>query len=150
MSNDHEDLLRDGRNMPQRAATMIGDTRVVVGIRPQGQVSVYCGQEPVYQFNQAGELRRVYHLGQRYAAHQGKLMVLKNADSTAKLSFDLEPAGDKLVSELKEMFETWWAKIIRTKTWEVAGTSSGEFSRRLLQWQEMRPQPIVIANDPNA
>ena len=55
---DREDLLRDGRLMPLRGECLIDGVKVVLGFRSQGQLSLYCGPDPVFQFNAARELRR--------------------------------------------------------------------------------------------
>ncbi len=47
-----------------------------MGRRENGAVSVYWTSEEVYQFNVAGELRRVFFHGARFAAEDGVLVKL--------------------------------------------------------------------------
>ncbi len=74
-----EDLMRDAtaynrRLLLQRAAS--GEA-VFVGFRKQGGWSVYFGEDPVFQFNARGELRRVHVDAQNYAAYDGRLCHLQ-------------------------------------------------------------------------
>ncbi|MEM9353926.1 MAG: hypothetical protein AAGA92_13010 [Planctomycetota bacterium] len=61
-----EDLLRDARAMPRRVMLHCvlepgGDElEVFAGFRSNGALSLYFGEDPVYQFNAAGELRRAF------------------------------------------------------------------------------------------
>ena len=46
--HDREDLLRDGKQMTARAEAVMDDVVVVIGFRPNSQVSFYFGQDPVF------------------------------------------------------------------------------------------------------
>lgn len=150
MQHEHEDLLRDGRNMPVRAATMIGKTRVIIGFRSNGQVSIYCGQDPVFQFNADKEIRRVYFRGERYAANGRALCRLKSIDNSAKLTFQSEPASPDVVDQIFREFDQWRLQIIESTNWEFADRSESDFATRLRTWIETLPQRPVIAIEPNA
>ena len=150
MSNDHEDLLRDGHNMPIRGATAIEQSRVVVGFRSQGQVSIYCGEDPVFQFNAKGEIRRVYFQGDRYAANQGKLHWLKPTNDGAKLQFQPVVASHKICERIFSEFDKWRERIGGAADWEVADIDDHHFVLRLRTWLETLPHQPNIASEPNA
>jgi hypothetical protein len=64
---DREDLLRDGRAMPLRGECTLSGSQVVIGFRSAGQLSLYCGPDPVFQFNAEQKLRRAFFQGRRFA-----------------------------------------------------------------------------------
>jgi hypothetical protein len=51
-------------------------TPIVAGFRADGALSLFFGEDPVYQFNEAGELRRAYVGAQLYKALGGRLVEL--------------------------------------------------------------------------
>ena len=60
--SDREDLIREATALKQRVEWDVPDEPepVVTGFKRDGSLSVYFGQDPVYQFNPAGQLRRAY------------------------------------------------------------------------------------------
>jgi hypothetical protein len=60
--SDREDLIREATALKQRVEWDVpGESEpVVTGFKRDGSLSVYFGQDPVYQFNPAGQLRRAY------------------------------------------------------------------------------------------
>lgn len=74
-----EDLLRQATAMPERAEMHVQGfaETVVVGFRRDGAGSVYLGQDRVYQFNTAGELRRAFVEPLLYKAEHGQLVSLR-------------------------------------------------------------------------
>ena len=71
-----EDLIRDAIALVDRIE-FVSDSQpsIVVGFRRDGSVSFYFGEEPVYQFNTARELRRA-HLDGILKAEGGSLVRL--------------------------------------------------------------------------
>jgi hypothetical protein len=76
--SDREDLLRDATAFAQRVLLKIphGTQTVFAGFRKGGGVSIYFGSDPVYHFNQAGELRRAYCESKLLKAERGALAML--------------------------------------------------------------------------
>jgi hypothetical protein len=52
------------------------ETPIVAGFRAEGGLSVFFGEDPVYQFNADGELRRAYCAGTLLKAVRGRLVAL--------------------------------------------------------------------------
>ena len=108
-----EDLIRDARQFPQRAlfrvmcssTTSLADmvlateqVEVFVGVRSSGGWSIYFGEDPVLQFNERNELRRLYFAGVRYAAVSGRLELLHRAERGGRVVFErqvLEPERER-------------------------------------------------------
>jgi len=61
------------------SASAVGalDHNVIVGFRPNGAASFFFGDDPVYQFNAAGELRRGFCNGLLFKAVRGRLVSLE-------------------------------------------------------------------------
>jgi hypothetical protein len=81
-----EDLLREATALVERIELAASSSSVsvapsaaniVVGFRSQGAASFYFGDDPVYQFNAAGELRRAFCDGRLYKAARGRLVSLQ-------------------------------------------------------------------------
>ena len=79
-----EDLIRDATALVQRAALKIAGEELtyVLGLRSNGSLSVFCGEDPVFQFDSQGLLRRVYLGGERLTAREGRLFrLIRQAES---------------------------------------------------------------------
>ena len=78
LESDREDLLREATALVERGEFSIPgfDESVVIGFRRDGSGSIFCGADPVYQFNTSGELRRAYRSGLLLKAEQGRLIEL--------------------------------------------------------------------------
>jgi hypothetical protein len=88
---EREDLLRDATALVQRVELKILNAdeagfasksqiedrlpdNLFAGFRSQGEMSVYFGNDPVYQFTRVGSLRRAFSHGQIIKAQQGDLI----------------------------------------------------------------------------
>lgn len=60
--SDREDLIREAVALRSRVEWLVpGQPEpVLAGLKRDGSLSIYFGQDPVYQFNPGGELRRAY------------------------------------------------------------------------------------------
>jgi hypothetical protein len=79
-----EDLLREATAfverielVPSSSTSKAAETPIVVGFRADGALSVFFAEDPVYQFNAAGELRRAYCDGLLLKAVRGRLISLQ-------------------------------------------------------------------------
>ncbi|MEX0612237.1 MAG: hypothetical protein WD738_00145 [Pirellulales bacterium] len=79
--SDREDLLREATALVERIELSLGDTsqdgHVTAGFRAGGAVSIFFDGDPVYQFNESGELRRAYCDGLLFKAVHGRLVSLR-------------------------------------------------------------------------
>jgi hypothetical protein len=103
--SSREDLLREATALVERiefAARATeslpvaghGDEHIVAGFRRDGALSVFFGEDPVYQFNAAGELRRAYKSGKLLKAAGGRLVSLTRVRAeheTQLVRHDLTP-----------------------------------------------------------
>jgi hypothetical protein len=71
-----EDLLRDAVAYSERVLLHLAapPNPLFVGFRASGGISLYYDDDPVFQFNADGELRRAYCEKTKYAAKDGYLM----------------------------------------------------------------------------
>ena len=79
--SDREDLIREATAMRNRVEWQIaGESEpVFAGVRSDGSLSVYFGQDPVYQFTPSGQLRRAYAEGFLYRT-QGETLARLNRE----------------------------------------------------------------------
>lgn len=109
-----EDLMRDATAYSRRISilTSHGQEAIFIGIRQQGGWSVYFGEDPVYQFNRDGELRRAHFADQNYAATDGRLCLLHRDRSGGHVEIQRIYSADTeqhiltdCHKRLKELFE---------------------------------------------
>lgn len=91
---DREDLIRDAVALTERAELQCPDDEqiITVGFRHQEALSIYFGQDPVYQFDPEGRLRRAFVDGLLFRSHQTTLAQLRRVrteSSTLLLRHDL-------------------------------------------------------------
>ena len=151
---DREDLLRDGKQMLLRGECPVDGVVVVVGFRSQGQASFYFGPDPVFQFNENGELRRVFFNGKRYAAIQGRLCELVRPESSDRVRLLPQAILAKVETEIRVTLESNLAQIqIALKSpesdWRLAGGDFSEFQSQLSDWLASVLNHVKIAETPN-
>lgn len=152
---DREDLLRDGKNMVYRGECLIDGCTVLVGFRPAGQMSLYWGADPVFQFNQSGQLRRVFFDGQRLAAESGVLEKLVRQSRGGRVELARIPLEESAVGEILKRAATCAAQIERCAgdldtSWRVVGEGDDEFRNRVTDWCRRNGRAPAIAESPHA
>ncbi len=150
--HDREDLLREGRNMPWRGACKTSGVEVVVGFRKQGQVSLFCGVDPVFQFNSVGQLRRVFFNGQRYSADNGKLVSLSRTSRGGRVELVADPVDDSTWVAVRDSMLVWLDSIRLASdagSWRVEGEPVDAFRQRLVRWLDQLPPEPAVADQPN-
>lgn len=107
--SDREDLIREATALKQRAEWDVPAEPgpVVTGFRRDGSLSVFFDQDPVYQFNPDGQLRRAYVDGLLYRTQGTTLAELRRERTESETTLvrrDLEQG------ELAE-----FANVMRTR-----------------------------------
>jgi len=75
--SSREDLLREATALVERIELDVSGEHVVAGFRSDGSPSVFFGEDPVFQFNAAGQLRRAFCSGRMIKAVRGQLVALE-------------------------------------------------------------------------
>jgi hypothetical protein len=94
--SDREDLLREAVALVPRAELHVYGLPelLTAGYRSSGMLSLYFGQDPVYQFDTAGRLRRAFENGLLYrtaAPTLARLRRVRSENEVALLRYDLNP-----------------------------------------------------------
>ncbi len=92
--SDREDLIREAVALPERTELRVAgfEELITVGFRANSAMSVFLGQDPVYQFDPDGRLRRAYVDGFLYRSqHQtlAQLQRVRTESETQLLRHDL-------------------------------------------------------------
>ena len=76
---DREDLMREAVALPDRVKLSVGGfgSLITIGFRSNSAMSVFIGQDPVYQFDPEGGLRRAFVDGLLYRSQQSTLAMLR-------------------------------------------------------------------------
>ncbi len=151
---DREDLLSDAKQMLLRAECTIDGVVFVIGFRSQGQVSIYVGPDPVFQFNSSLELRRVFFNGKRYAAIQGRLCELTRQETSGRVRFSPQAILAKVETEIAATLESNLVQIqmaleSRQAGWQLVGGDFLGFQRQLSDWLASVLGNVKIAGTPN-
>ncbi len=104
--SDREDLIREAVALPERTELRVAgfEEPVTIGFRANSAMSVFIGQDPVYQFDPASRLRRAYVDGFLYRSqHQtlAQLQRVRTESGTQLLRHDL--TADELAAFRKLM-----------------------------------------------
>ena len=163
LEQDREDLLAEATALVERVELQLPGsdesvtaTMVVVGFRTSGAASFFFGGDPVYQFNSAGELRRVFADGKSYKADRGRLVVIERSpSSTGRIELAMQPleadAQQQLCDGLARRLSAL-AVALREGTATVAREvpPGAEVRQRVAQWLEQRGNTFAIAEGPKA
>ncbi|HZZ27917.1 MAG TPA: hypothetical protein VFE46_07910 [Pirellulales bacterium] len=150
-----EDLLREATALVVRVelAAEGFDEPIVAGFRRDGAASFFFGQQTVYQFNAAAELRRGFLDGQLYKAECGRLVqltrhrtpetveLLRHELNEAETAQFLAAAHDRLLKlELS----------LSTHRFRVVGQvpPQEDITGRVRDWLTKLPPRIPLASSP--
>lgn len=153
--HDREDLLRDACAMVERGECCMAGRQVVVGFRDRGQLSLYCGPDPVFQFNADRQLRRAYFQGRKIAADQGQLVEVVQKTRGGKVELVKVPVDQETRNCLMESLKEWLSKIDNSALWNPFSWQFPEevdsdcFRERLIDWLAQLPDEPEIADAPN-
>ena len=121
--SSREDLLREATALVERIELRITspigaahdrDDHVVVGFRANGSASFFFGDDPVYQFNSAGQLRRAYCGGLLFKATHGRLVSLQRVRQQSETQL--------LSRQLTDIEQLSFTDEMQTRLRELAGT----------------------------
>ncbi|MEM1069655.1 MAG: hypothetical protein AAGG48_10585 [Planctomycetota bacterium] len=152
---DREDLLRDGRTMVMRGECEIDGSKVLVGFRRAGQASLYCGPDPVFQFNLGNELRRAFFRGKRLAARDGALVELTRDTRGGNVQLRSTPIDQATHDAILLELDLWLQKIRRVienpdLDWNAVGMPVPVFHAIVQAWiQGISENEIAIAQTPD-
>ena len=99
--DDREDLMREAVALPHRVELSVNgfESLITIGFRPNSAMSIFIGQDPVYQFDPEGRLRRAFVDGLLYRSQHTTLAMLKRERTdTQTLLLRTDIADDALQS----------------------------------------------------
>jgi len=103
-----EDLMAEATGLLPRLELQVPgeDQPVVAGWKPNGWLSVYFGESPVYHFDASGGLRRAYRDGRLFRVEGPQVVALdrqRSAEASQLLRQPLAPeAQSDLLNELRQ------------------------------------------------
>jgi hypothetical protein len=154
---NREDLLREATALTQRAELQIDDfpDTIVVGFRNTGAASFFFGQQIVYHFNPAAELRRAFIDGHLYKADRGRLARLtrtRTADAVNLMRHDLTPAETSGLLTTARSRLSKLQSALDTDRFSLLGEvpPDANIIQRVRNWLANLPQQIPIAVSPHA
>jgi len=152
-----EDLIRTATALVQRIELAVDGFPglLVIGFRSDGAASFFIGEDPVYQFNSAGELRRAFRAGKLVKAASRRLVELtrKQSDNRVDMvSRELsEEQHQQFLRELRETLSQLQQALLGNcycVTRQVP--EDQDIVSLATQWIEQLPDSIPVADVPNA
>jgi hypothetical protein len=151
-----EDLLREATALVERVELQVAGfaETIVAGFRRDGATSFYFGQDFVFQFNTANQLRRGYVEGRLYKAEAGRLVRLTRHRTTDDVEL---LRHDCTETETQEFLATACAKLfalqkalvdVRFRTVGQVPVS-GDLAGRVRDWVLQLAQLITLATSPS-
>jgi len=154
--SDREDLLREATALVQRVELAVAgyDHPLVCGFRRDGSVSLFCGGEPVYQFNTASQLRRAFVAGRIHKAERGRLIAYSRERSATQVSLvrdELSEDESVTVLTIMQGHLSRLREALSGGSFVIQGEvpSGGDVAGRMLRWLEALPGAIEIAPQPH-
>jgi hypothetical protein len=150
-----EDLLREATALVERIELRAEnfDDSIVAGFRRDGTASFFFGQQIVYQFNSAAELRRGFLDGRLFKAECGRLVELRRQRTSESVDLVRHELTDSETSQftanayqrLQKLHETLCAG-----QFQIVGQVSpqGDLVSRLRDWLSNLGEPIQLAQSP--
>lgn len=149
-----EDLLREATALVERVAVRVPwlEDEVVVGFRADSSASFYFGQQRVYQFNSAGELRRA-HLGESlYKADGGRLVSLHRQRTANAVELIATPLDDTATGVFLAAMTDNLSRLSASLAGEVQiigqAPPAVDVLARVHQWLARHAGEIRIASSP--
>jgi hypothetical protein len=164
--SSREDLLRQATALierieliphatgPSAASNPLIGEHIVAGFRQGGALSIFFGEDPVYQFNAAGELRRAYCNGKLLKANRARLVTLERV----RTEHEVQLVRHELSTQEEAAFLSQMEQHLRGLSWlinansiEVVGQvpADGNVLSRLKEHLATHDKPR-IAMRPNA
>jgi hypothetical protein len=153
-THEREDLLRDAIALVPRLMLRVqldgGSVDVFAGFRGES-LSLYLGDDPVYHFNDRGELRRAFVDGRLIKAEQGRLVSLERKRTDAETVLERKVGGEQsdrdLLARLFQTLQELAAEMAAGRI-EVLGQvpEDGDAAVRLGDWLAQRPKPTIAAS----
>jgi hypothetical protein len=152
-SHHREDLLRDATALSPRILLQVviqgQPCEVFAGFREPESLAIYFDDDPIYQFNSQGELRRAFVAGSIIKADKGQLVAWERSetfDQTAMLSRRLSAdATNGLTNVMLARFAELKASISNDNS-KIVGQvpPDGDAFEMLQAWLD-KIQTVVVA-----
>jgi hypothetical protein len=152
-----ENLIAEATALVERVELLLAGVPqpIVAGFRLEGSASLFFGDDPVYQFNARGDLRRAFVDGRLYKADGGRIVEMtrqRQADRIQLLGHELPAAAAKeFVAALHSRLSDLAGKLLSGQVQVVAQVPpDGEVVARLGRWLAAHGERIEIASSPHA
>lgn len=154
--HEREDLIATATALVERVELVVSGfaDSLVIGFRSNGAGSIFVGEDPVYQFNVQGELRRGFRAGKLIKAEAGRLVALRrqqeeNRADLVRHELSEEQAADFL-SELQQNLDRL-KTALREKQYRLCRQvpEDRDVVAQSCRWLQGLADPIPIAQVAN-
>ncbi|MCA9141289.1 MAG: hypothetical protein H6821_00465 [Planctomycetaceae bacterium] len=153
---DREDLMREATALVRRVELQVpgGAEPCVAGFRRGGEVSIFVGADPVFQFNNKHELRRGFWNGRLIKAERGVLVQLERRRMETEVQLVRTELSESLSAEYLRLAGETLRRLQRARLSDELVVlqqipDDKDVVAELASWLEMRPERIAVASAPN-
>lgn len=138
--HDREDLLTEGVNMPVRGQFCDAENRprYFVGWRKDGGVRIFDDDDPVFQFDDQDQLRRVYFNQQKLLSQGGTLVRLERVKQVGdQFAHHTVTMDEREIANVMAQWQSLHRGLLQLSErgkLQCVGTSELEFRTRLRNW----------------
>ncbi len=154
-----EDLLAEAKNLVERVSLQFAPPllteETVAGFRRDGSLAIFFGQQRVYQFTSAGELRRAYVDGLLYKAQAGSLISMRRERTSEAVNLVSIPLDETTTNAfLQQMLRILGQlqRAIEGREYTLLGQvpAEGQVVERVLDWLAAHAASVTIASSPRS
>ena len=105
---DREDLIREAIALPDRVELCVTgfEVPVTIGFRTNSAMSIFIGQDPVYQYDPNGRLRRAFVGGLLYRSQHSTLAMMRRARTETQTVLLRTDLGDAELALFREAMKS--------------------------------------------
>lgn len=153
---DREDLMREATALVRRVELQLpGHAEpCVVGFRRGGEVSIFVGPDPVFQFNSKHELRRGFWNGRLIKAERGVLVQLERRRTETEVQLVRTELSESRSAEYLQLASKTLRNLQRALSSDDLVVlrripDDTDVVTELAAWLELLSDPIAVASAPN-
>jgi len=105
---DREDLIREAIALPDRVELSVTgfEAPITIGFRTNSAMSIFIGQDPVYQYDPDGRLRRAFVGGLLYRSQHSTLAMLRRERTETQTVLLRTDLGDGELALFREAMQS--------------------------------------------
>ena len=113
--SDREDLMEEATALVERSELQCAEfpDPVVIGFRRNGSLSIFLGQDPVYQFDAEARLRRAFRDGRLYRSQHTGLAQLTRVRTDTETILQRQDLSEEQRDQFRDVMVTTLSRLLQ-------------------------------------